>query len=64
MSDSAAQGRGYVGPVAREITFDAQRDPMFQDEHGNGWVPLATYEERMDEIAELKKRLGYPEFAR
>jgi ubiquinone biosynthesis protein UbiJ len=29
-----------------------------QDEQGNGWVPLATYHERCDEIADLKKRLG------
>ena len=57
------QERGYVGRVAREITFDAQRDPMFQDEDGRGWVPLARFHEVYDENARLLDRVATLETA-
>jgi hypothetical protein len=43
--------------MARLVTFNAKRDPMFRDEQGNGWVPLATYDERCDEIKWLREAL-------
>jgi hypothetical protein len=53
---SDAASRGYVGPVAHEITFDAQREPMFQDDQGNGWVPLARFQELDDALREIAFR--------
>lgn len=52
-ADHAAESRGYVGPVAHEITFDAQREPMFQDDQGNGWVPLMRYLELEDALRRI-----------
>lgn len=39
--------------VAREITFDAKREPMFWDEQGNGWAPLARFHELWDALERI-----------
>lgn len=36
--------------VARMVTFNAARDPMFQDQDGNGWVPIARFFEVVDAL--------------
>lgn len=32
------------------VTFDAKREPMFMDEQGGGWVPIARFNELEDAL--------------
>lgn len=52
--EAAREGGGMNAEhavVARQVTFDAKREPMFEDERGTGWVPLARFNEEADALA-------------
>jgi hypothetical protein len=37
------------------VTFDAKREPMFMDEQGGGWVPVARFNELEDALRTLRQ---------
>lgn len=52
-ADALSEAAEANSVVARQITFDAKREPMFQDEGGNGWVPIARFHELYDALVRI-----------